>query len=260
MSTPIARRLEGEAAIVTGAGAGIGRASAELFARHGAKVVCADLDEAAAKRVAAAIAEAGGTAIAVQADVRRWADAERMVDVALADFHGIDILFNNAGTGIRGKVHELAEADWDLVLETNLKSVYLCSKAIIPHFLARGSGKIVNNASSFGLLASPDYPAYCASKGGVIMLTKQMALDYGPQIRVNCICPGATDTPRLRRGIAASPDPVQRRKSLEQLNIGLNRLAEPMEIAQAVLFLASNESSFCTGTALVVDGGQTSDA
>lgn len=260
MSTPIAHRLEGEAAIVTGAGAGIGRATAELFARHGAKVVCADLDPEAANLVAEAIEEAGGTAVAVQADVRRWADAERIVEVALASFDQIDILFNNAGTGIRGKVHELPEQDWDLVLETNLKSVYLCSKAIIPHFLARGAGKIINNASSFGLLAAPAYPAYCASKGGVIMLTKQMALDYGPQIRVNCVCPGATDTPRMRRGIAAAPDPAQRLKSLEQLNVAMHRLAEPMEIAQAVLFLASNESSFCTGTALLVDGGQTSDA
>lgn len=260
MSPPIARRLEGEAAIVTGAGAGIGRASAELFARHGARVACADLDLAAVNRVVAAIEEAGGTAIAVQADVRRWDDARRIVDAALATFERIDILFNNAGTGIRGKVHELAEADWDLVLETNLKSVYLCSKAILPHFLARGRGKIINNASSFGLLASPAYPAYCASKGGVVMLTRQMALDYGPGIRVNCVCPGATDTPRMRRGIAASPDPAQRLRDLGELNIAMHRLAEPMEIAQAVLFLASNDSSFCTGTALVVDGGQTSDA
>lgn len=260
MRTPVARRLEGETAIITGCGAGIGRASAELFARHGAKVACVDMDRDAARAVVAAIEVEGGTAIPIKANVRRAADIQAMVRSAIEAFGRITIMFNNAGTGIRAKVHELSDDDWNMVLETNLTSVFLGSKAIIPHFIENGGGKIVNTASSFGILASPAYPAYCATKAAVIMLTKQMALDYGPSIRVNCICPGATDTPRMRRGIAATPDPAARLKWMENLNVAVQRLADPMEIAQAALFLASEEASFCTGSALVVDGGQTIDA
>lgn len=260
MTSATQRRLQGEAAIITGCGAGIGRASAELFARHGAKVACVDMDLDAATAVVAAIEAEGGTAVAIKANVRSPADIQAMVQTAIAAFGRITILFNNAGTGIRAKVHDMSLDDWNMILETNLTSVFLGCKTIIPHFLDHGGGKIVNTASSFGILASPAYPSYCATKAAIIMLTKQMALDYGPSIRVNCICPGATDTPRMRRGIAATPDPVARRKVLEQLNVSLNRLADPLEIANAALFLASDEASFCTGSALVVDGGQTIDA
>lgn len=256
MTEPSRPRLAEKIALVTGAGSGIGEASALLFAQHGAAVACADLVAEGAERTAETIRAAGGRATAIACDVRRYADAQRMVAEALEAFGRVDILFNNAGTGIRGKVHELSETDWDLVLDTNLKSVFLCSKAMLPHFLERGTGTILNTASTFALKASPAYAAYCASKGGVLMLTKQMALDYGPNIRVNCICPGATDTPRMRRGIAAAADPVARRASLNDLNQALRRLADAREIAEAALFLASDEASFCTGTALVVDGGQ----
>jgi NAD(P)-dependent dehydrogenase (short-subunit alcohol dehydrogenase family) len=192
--------------------------------------------------------------------VRSLADNQRMVAAALERFGHLDILFNNAGTGVRKPVHETSEEEWDLVLDTNLKSVFLGSKAALPHFMQRGSGNIINTASTFGLLASPRYPGYCASKAGVILLTKQMALDYGPAIRVNCICPGATDTPRMRRNIASAPDPVAYERGLFALNRVMGRLATPKEIAQAALFLASDEASFVTGSALVVDGGQTIDA
>ena len=146
------------------------------------------------------------------------------------------------------------------MLETTLKSTFLCSKATIPLFLEQGHGVIVNTASSFGILASARSAAYCAAKAGVILLTKTMALEYGPAIRVNCICPGATDTPAIRRNIENAPDPQARYAGLLELNAALHRLGEPREIANAALFLASDEASFCTGTALVVDGGQTSDA
>jgi NAD(P)-dependent dehydrogenase (short-subunit alcohol dehydrogenase family) len=252
--------LENKIAVVTGAGAGIGKASVDLFAKHGAKVVCVDLDLTAAKGVADVIVSRGEAAIALQADVRLWSDAQRIIGASIEAFGRVDILFNNAGTGVRGRLHELEEKDWDLVMETNLKSVYLFSKAVIPHFLERGTGNVINTASTFGLLAAPNYAAYCASKGGVISLTKQMALDYGPGIRVNCICPGATDTPRLRRQIAAKPDPVSYLRSVEGQNIVMQRLAEPSEIASVALFLASDEASFCTGSTFVVDGGQTCDA
>ena len=196
----------------------------------------------------------------VEGSITTAHDAERMVSSAMEAFRHLDILFNNAGTGIRGMVHELEEEQWDTVIDINLKGVYQCSKAAIPIFLEQNSGNIINTASTFGLLASPRYAAYCASKGGVIMLTKQMALDYGPDIRVNCICPGATDTPRLRRNMSARPDPVAYEQQLFALNRAAGRLADPKEIAYAALFLASDESSFVTGSALVVDGGQTIDA
>lgn len=253
-------RLAGKTAIITGAGSGIGEASALLFAEEGARVLCVDLVAEAAGRTADTIRESGGEAQACQADVRSFADAQRMVQTAIDRFGDFDILFNNAGTGIRKPVHELSVDEWDLVLDTNLKGVFVCSKAALPHLMSRGRGNIINTASTFALLASPQYPAYCASKGGVLMLTKQMALDYGPAIRVNCICPGATDTPRIRRNIEEAADPAARMRGLNELNRVMGRLAEPREIAQSALFLASDEASFVTGSALVVDGGQTIDA
>lgn len=253
-------RLEGKVILVTGAGSGIGRASALLFAEEGGALVCADMAADAASETAEMIVEMGGQALAVEADVRKMEDAESIVEAATDGFGKLDILFNNAGTGIRGGVHALSESDWDLVIDTNLKGAFHCSKAALSHFMGRGSGNIVNTASTFGILASPNYPAYCASKGGIIMLTKQMALDYGPAVRVNCICPGATDTPRLRRRINSQPNPAEYEKGLTVLNKVMGRLADPREIAYAALFLASDESSFVTGHALVVDGGQTIDA
>jgi NAD(P)-dependent dehydrogenase (short-subunit alcohol dehydrogenase family) len=231
-----------------------------LFASEGARVLCVDLLGDAADKTAGAIREQGGQADACQADVRSAADTQRMVATVLERFGQFDILFNNAGTGIRKPVHELEESEWDLVLDTNLKSVFLGSKAALPHFMAQGSGNIINTASTFSLLASPRYPAYCASKGGVLMLTKQMALDYGPAIRVNCICPGATNTPRMQRNIANAPNPEEYIRGLNNLNRVMGRLAEPREIAYSALFLASDEASFVTGHALVADGGQTIDA
>jgi NAD(P)-dependent dehydrogenase (short-subunit alcohol dehydrogenase family) len=255
-----AMRLAGKTAIITGAGNGIGEASALLFGAEGAKVLCADLLPEDATRTAARIREAGGEAEACHADVTKMPEVERMVKAALERFGRIDILFNVAGIGVRNPVHELEESEWDFVMDTNLKSVFLCSKAVLPHLMAQGSGNIINTSSTFALLAAPRYPAYCASKAGVLLLTKQMALDYGPAIRVNCICPGATDTPRMRRNIANSPDPAAYERGLRDLNRVMGRLAEPKEIAYSALFLASDEASFVTGSALVVDGGQTIDA
>ena len=253
-------RLEGKVAVITGAGNGIGEASALLFAEEGARVVCADLLPEDAERTAARIREAGGEADSSHADVRRAADAEHIIARAVERFGKIDILFNVAGIGVRKPVHELDESEWDFVMDTNLKSVFLCSKAALTRFMAQGSGNIINTSSTFALLASPRYPAYCASKAAVLLLTKQMALDYGPAIRVNCICPGATDTPRMQRNIANAADPEAYRRGLNELNRVMGRLAEPREIAYSALFLASDESSFVTGSALVVDGGQTIDA
>lgn len=260
LATQIAPRLANKRVLITAAGSGIGRASAVLFAEHGAAVAVADIDGAKAAETVELIAAAGGRATALTGDAGKWADVQRVVDGALGALGGIDVLFNNAGITVRAPVHELSESDWDRVLDTTLKSTFLCSKATIPHFLAQGHGVIVNTASTFGVLAFPNAAAYCAAKAGVILLTKSMALDYGPTIRVNCICPGATDTPAIRRGIDSAPDPAARYAGLLELNGAMHRLGEPHEIAAAALFLASDEASFCTGTALVVDGGQTSDA
>jgi meso-butanediol dehydrogenase/(S,S)-butanediol dehydrogenase/diacetyl reductase len=250
-------RLDGKVAIVTGAGAGIGQASAIAFAHEGATVVCADLVAAAADNTAQRITAGGGRALPIAADLTVSAEIDRVVTSTLAAFGYLDIMFNNVGVGVFGKVHELSESDWDAVQSTTLKSVFLGSKAVLPHFLAQGHGNILNNASVLGISAIPSYGAYCAAKAGVILLTKAMALDYGPSIRVNCICPGATLSPRFQRVIDQSPDPAAAFALHAASNRALNRLADPAEIAQSALFLVSDESSFCTGTALVVDGGKT---
>jgi 3-oxoacyl-[acyl-carrier protein] reductase len=253
-------RLADKVAIVTGADAGIGRACARLFAREGARVVAVDVNAASALRIDQLIEADGGQCAFVAADVSEKAGCEAMVATAIEAFGGVDILVNNAGIGSKGKLHEIADADWDAVIRTNLDSVYHGVRAVLPHFLERGSGNIVNTASSFGILATDAYPAYCASKAAVVNLTRQLAIDYGPGIRVNCVCPGATATPRLLARIEAAADPAAALARLEGLNRSLRRLAAPEEIAYAMLFLASDESSFVTGHALVVDGGQLIDA
>jgi 3-oxoacyl-[acyl-carrier protein] reductase len=251
-------------AIVTGAESGIGRATAELFARAGSSVVCADIREGRSPRVDERIRAAGGQAVYVQADVASAADAERMVQGALDSFGRVDILFNNAGVGVRKLLHEMTDAEWDFVLGVNLKGVFNGARAALPHFLRQRHGTIVNNASSMGILATERYPSYCASKAAVVNLTRQLALDYGPTVRVNCVCPGPIETPRLRGFPPAAqyPDGMsdEQRQAQARSVQALHRIGQPEEVAYAVLFLASDESSFVTGHALVVDGGQTLDA
>lgn len=265
-------RLTGKVAIVTGADQGIGRATARLFAREGASVVCADIRPAElarpgdAPRIDELIARDGaagpgsGRAIYVEADAGDAEGWRRVIEATEAEFGRVDVLVNNAGFGIRARLHELSEDDWHAVLRTNLDSVFHGVRAVLPIFDRQGGGVIVNNASSFGLLATDAYPAYCASKAAVVNLTRQLAIDYGPAVRVNCVCPGATVTPRLEERIAASADPAATRARMDNLARSLHRMAAPEEIAYAILFLACDEASFVTGHALAVDGGQTIDA
>ena len=245
-------RLKDKVAIVTGAGMGIGRAIAGTFAREGARVVVADLDEDAGRESVARIEAQGGAACFVRTDVARAEDARRLVGVALETYGRLDVLVNSAGIYTRGDVVDTSLETWERVLAVNLTGVFLCCKAAIPAMRQAGGGAIVNISSSVGwVYAAPGIAAYAASKFGVTGLTKAMACDHLPDgIRVNCICPGPTDTPLLR----ASRPPDQFQAFIEAQPIG--RLGAAEEIAAAALFLASEEASFVTGVAMPVDGGQ----
>jgi NAD(P)-dependent dehydrogenase (short-subunit alcohol dehydrogenase family) len=266
MLRPGVGRLKGRVAIITGANSGIGRATARLFAREGAKVVCCDIQETISPRIDRLIKEKeGGQAVFATIDVTKPEDCERMVKIALDSFGDVDILYNNAGAGIRKKVHEHSDEEWQFVLDTNLNAMFRGARAVLPHFIKKKSGNIVTTASTFGLLASPNYPGYCATKAAIINLTREMAMDYGPLgIRINCVCPGAIETPRFR---GFPPRPTlgegmtdEQRKIMGDTNKALLRMGRPEEIAYGVLFLVSDEASFVTGHALVIDGGQTIDA
>ncbi len=248
-------RLKDKVALITGAGSGIGRASALLFTQEGAKMVVVDWDEEAGRATAEAIRSAGGQATFVRADVSRAEEVQNMIRVALEEYGRLDILFNNAGIGPVAMVTETEEEEWDQVMAINLKGVFLSAKCAIPEMIKGGGGVIINTASELGLVGSYDMHAYSASKGGVVLLTRSMAKGYAPyRVRVNCICPGPIDTPLLEEIIAAAADPEEERRSIIH-DIPLKRLGRPEEIAYAALYLASDESSYLTGAALVVDGG-----
>jgi len=248
-------RLDGKVAIVTGAGSGIGRATAELFAQEGAKVVVAEYRQAAGEETVELIRSHGGEAIFVRVDVSKAEQVERMAQQAVDAYGRIDILFNNAGIFILGTITDTEEAVWDKTMDVNLKGPYLCSKYVIPHMIRGGGGAIINASSSTGAHdAAANFAAYIASKGGVAMLTKAMAIDYAPHgIRVNAVAPGPTDTPMLRE--------VLDEKAAAEFTASFpaKRFGQPTEIAQAVLFLASDEASFVTGLIMAVDGGQTAE-
>jgi NAD(P)-dependent dehydrogenase (short-subunit alcohol dehydrogenase family) len=252
---PLAGRVAEKVALITGGAAGIGRATALLLASEGALIALADVNADAGRRVVDEIVRAGGRAFFEPTDVTQAADCGRMVEHTIRELGRIDILFNNAGIIRRATVLDLNEEDWDRVMAVNVKSIYLLSRAVIPHMQKAGGGTIINTASGWGLAGGAKAAVYCASKGAVVLLTKAMAIDHGPQnIRVNCICPGDTDTGLLR----------EEARQLGVENSGflassaerpLRRMGTPEEIAQAVLYLASGASSFVTGAALVVDGG-----
>ena len=249
--------LDGKRVLITGGASGIGRAAALLFAREGAAVAVADLNEAGGQAVVDQIRREGGRALFIRCDVTRAGDCRRAVEQTVAEFGGLDVLFNNAGIIRRATVVDASEADWDRVMAVNVKSVFLMSKAAVPVMAAAGGGAIVNTASGWGLVGGQRAAAYCASKGAVVLLTKAMALDHGPQgIRVNCICPGDTDTAMLRQEAAQLGEPVDRFLA-DSAQRPLGRLGRPEEVAQAALYLASGAASFVTGAALVVDGGGT---
>jgi NAD(P)-dependent dehydrogenase (short-subunit alcohol dehydrogenase family) len=247
-------QLSGKVALITGGASGIGRATALLFAREGAPVAIADVNSTAGTSLAQEIVRTGGRAIFECGDVTRADDCRRLADRTMREFGRIDILFNNAGIIRRATVLDLSEEDWDRVMAVNVKSIYLLSREVIPHMEKQGAGSIINTASGWGIAAGAKAAVYCASKGAVVLLTKAMAIDHGPKIRVNCICPGDTDTGMLRAE-AEQLGEASDRFLAEAAKRPLGRVGSPEEIAQAVLYLASDASSFVTGTALVIDGG-----
>ena len=249
-------RLEKRVAIVTGAGSGIGRASALLFAKEGAKVIVADFVRDSGQQTVSLIKNEGGESIFVESDVSHAVDAQRLVNTAIETYGKLDILFNNAGINLEKTVTETSEDDWSRVINVNLKGVFLCSKYAIPEMIRNGGGVIINTASIRGLVGQYHLAAYCASKGGVVLLTKAMALDYGQDnIRVNCVCPGGIETPMHKAFLATLVHPE--RETEEMLKkIPLGRIGEPEDVARVALFLASDESAYLTGLAIPVDGGR----
>jgi NAD(P)-dependent dehydrogenase (short-subunit alcohol dehydrogenase family) len=249
----ITMRLQNKAALITGGTSGIGLATAELFVAEGARVAFtgrrADLGEAIAART-------GG--VYIPADHRRAEDCQRAVEQTLAAFGRIDILFNNAGIVVHGTAESTSEQDWQDTLDLNVTAVWRMSRLVVPHMRRQGGGAIINNASDWGLVGAPGAVAYCASKGAVIQITKAMALDHAAEgIRINAVCPGDTFVERwLEDGFYRSSGKVSEVEA-RQTDLPLGRVAEALEIAKAVLFLASDESSFVTGSTLVVDGGNT---
>jgi NAD(P)-dependent dehydrogenase (short-subunit alcohol dehydrogenase family) len=252
-------RLANQSALITGGTSGIGEATALLFAREGAQVTVTGRDEGRGQRAVRTIEKNGGRAIFVRTDVRKAADCQNAVAETVRAFGRVDILFNNAGVFYPHDALECSEEEWDEQIDVNLKGVFLMSKAALPGMVAQGRGVIINNSSGWGIVGGDEAVAYCASKGGVVLMTKAMAIDHGRQgIRVNCICPGDVETPMLPL------DAKMRGLKWEDYLAGcasrpLGRIGTVDEIAKAVLFLASDDSSFMTGAALVVDGGGTAD-
>ena len=248
-------KLKGKVIIITGAKSGIGLATANRFASEGAKVVVADIKDA--HKEVSEITRREAEALFVQADVSNGSQVAALIEKTLAAFGRLDVLVNNAGIELTKKVTETTEAEWDHLMNVNLKGVFLCSKAAIPVMQRNGGGVIVNVASELGLVGGSEIAAYSASKGGVVQLTKAMAIDHaGDGIRVNCVAPGPVSTPLLEAIIENSSNPEQERQSIVGKTL-LKRLARPEEIANVIVFMASDESSYMTGSVVVVDGGWT---
>ena len=255
----MSKRLEQQVAIVTGAGSGIGRETALLFAEEGASVVVGDYNLEAAQETVELISRIEGApkAAAFKVNVANATDAEGLVEFTIQTFGKLDILVNNAGVGVPGTVLTTKEEDWDRIFAVNVKGIFQCSRFAIPRMQGAGGGCIVNVSSIAAIVAVPDRAAYGASKGAVLALTKAMAADHvKDNIRVNCICPGTVDTPWVGRMVSTYADPEEaRRKMVARQPIG--RLGTPEEMAEAILYLASPAANFATGSALILDGGFT---
>jgi NAD(P)-dependent dehydrogenase (short-subunit alcohol dehydrogenase family) len=256
-------KLDGKIAIVTGGGSGIGRASALRLGQEGARIMVGDIRAALAEETAAMITAAGGIAHFARCDVGNEVDVETMTARAIAEFGGLDILVASAGTATRGGIHELSLADWDRVIRVNLTGMFLCARAALRHMINHGGGNIVTigSISSVVIGAGGSAASYKASKGGVLQLTRAIATEYAHKgVRANCVCPGAvaTNLGKHNREESVNWTTVPRDEVRKyQTDVPIKRAANPMEIANVVTFLASDESSFMTGSAVMVDGGLT---
>ena len=251
-------RLEGKVALITGGYSGIGKATAYLFARQGASVVIAGRNEEKGSQLVADILASGGDACFVRCDVRLADDCQRTVETTVERYGRLDILVNNAGVVIPGRAEDLDEATWDLAMDTNAKGVFLMCRAAIPVMRRQGGGAIVTNASDSGMVGEPNLVAYCASKGAAVLMSKAMAVDHAPEnIRINCVCPGPVYVGRWERRAAAGGYDVGRDVARFASDIPMGRVGTPDEVANTILFLASEESGFITGAEIMVDGGRT---
>lgn len=254
------KRLQGKICVVTGAGQGIGKATAVLFANEGASVVLGDINEKSGRITQNEIERAGGDSIFVKADVSKETDARRLLETAASKFRRLDVLFNNVGVvDLNDNIFELTRKSWDRVLAINLTSTFLCTKFAVPQMVKRKKGSIINMSSIVGMVGERGSSelTYAATKGAVRGFSKQLSADLAPYgIRVNCISPGYTETPALLDAFETGVNPRGSKREKQRQHL-LNRFAQPEEIANAALFLASDESSFVTGTVLVVDGGFT---
>jgi NAD(P)-dependent dehydrogenase (short-subunit alcohol dehydrogenase family) len=256
-----AGRIQDRVALITGGASGIGKATAQLFLEEGAQVVIADLNAESLEQAVKDLRQVGGDhsgeLIGIQGDVRSMNDAGAMVRAAVDGFGRLDILFCNAGITSVMPVEELTEAEWDAVIDTNLKGMFTLVKQAVPQMRSQGGGTIITMGSEMGIVAVPESPAYNASKGGVIMLTRSLAIDLiRHNIRVNALCPGITRTPLLQAEVDNSLDP-ERTTAEQAAWAPIMRVADPSEIARGALFLASDDSSFAVGSCLVLDGGYT---
>lgn len=246
--------LRGKVALITGAASGQGRAAAVLFAKHGARIVVADVNDDGAKETAAMVAGAGSEAIAVHADVSSRAGNDAMVRAGVERFGRLDVLYNNAAVQMSGRLVDCTEAQWDLTIATNLSAIFWACRAAAPYMLAAGGGSIINTASVLGLIGSEGYAAYGAAKAGLVALTRQMATELAPTIRANVIAPGSIDTPRFRKVVDAMPNGDAFLSGM-LAHVPLRRLGSADDIAQIALFLASDASAYTSGAVIPCDGG-----
>lgn len=251
-------RLKDKVSIITGAGSGIGAATAVMFGKEGAKVVVADIDREKGLKTVNLIKSNNGNAAFFQVDVSRADSIREMVEYTVKTFNRIDILVNNAGIYLKGDVVDTGEKDWGRIMSINLNGVFLCCKYCISRMIKnKKGGVIVNVASEAGIVGIKKQAAYNVSKSGVIALTKSIAVDFaGDNIRANCVCPGTTETPLVKNAIKKAPDPEKTRRELEEVRPA-GRLGQPEEIAAGILYLASDESPYATGAVLSIDGGYT---
>jgi NAD(P)-dependent dehydrogenase (short-subunit alcohol dehydrogenase family) len=247
--------LAGRIALITGGASGQGRAASVLFAQHGARIVVADIDDEGAGETIAMVDAEGSSGFAVQADISRRADCDAMVAATIGQFGGLDILYNNAAVQMSGRLVDTTEEQWDLTIATNLDAVFWACRAALPYLVESGNGSIISTASVLGLIGSEGYAAYGPAKAGLVALMRQIATEYGPQVRANVIAPGSIDTPRFRKVAETMPGgPDTFVSGLEQ-TIPLHRLGSADDVAGIALFLASDLSSYTTGAVIPADGG-----